>query len=343
MLLSTFGKTPSGERLEKVKNSPNYKNGAFSNLSETEVTLKDTNMLKMLKEFNNRPKDTAPPKAIPTIKTDLKELKAEQPTIVWFGHSSYLIKSKEVTILVDPVFNGYASPVPFFAKAFKGADAYGVNDFGAIDILVLTHDHYDHLDYPTIKLIHPKVKQIITSLGVGSHLEKWGVPAEKITELDWWEENEPINKVKFTATPSRHFSGRSLKRAQTLWSSFVLNIDGYQIYIGADSGYDTHFKTIREKFNSFDFALLECGQYGKNWPYIHMLPEKTLQAATDINTKVLMPVHWGKFTLALHSWDEPIKRLIAAKESYNGIITTPKIGEPVVLTQSYPNTKWWEF
>lgn len=343
MLFSTFGKTPNKNRLEKVKKSPNYKNGAFQNPVPTETTLKDTSMLKMLREFNNRPKTTTPQNPIPSIKTNLKELTADVPTIVWFGHSSYLIKSKDISILVDPVFNGYASPLPFFAKAFDGADNYGVSDFGAIDILILTHDHYDHLDYPTIKAIAPKVKHICTSLGVGSHLEYWGVPAAKITELDWWEEAAFFDTIKLTAAPARHFSGRSLKRAQTLWSSFALNIHGSHIYIGADSGYSPHFKTIGENFGGFDFALLECGQYGKNWPYIHMTPEQTLEAANDINTKVLMPVHWGKFTLALHAWDEPIKRLMAAKETYKGIITTPKIGEPVILNKNYPNNRWWEF
>lgn len=338
MLLRTFGKNPSKE---EISNSANYNNGSFQNLSPTEVTLKDTSMLKMLKEYRNRPKDTAPSKPLPSIKTDLKKFEAEKPTIVWFGHSSYLIKSKEISVLVDPVFNGYASPLPFFAKAFEGADEYGVDDFDKIDVLVLTHDHYDHLDFPTIKAIHPKVKHFITSLGVGSHLQYWGVPKEKITELDWWESKELHAELKFTAAPARHFSGRSLKRGQTLWSSFVLNIHNHQIYIGADSGYDSHFKTIGEKFNSFDFALLECGQYGKNWPYIHMTPEETLQAATDINTKVLMPVHWAKFTLALHPWNEPINRLVAAKDLFTNVITTPLIGEPVVLDSELPNQRWW--
>jgi L-ascorbate metabolism protein UlaG (beta-lactamase superfamily) len=339
MALRTFGKNPPKE---KVNNSPNYKNGSFENLNPTEVTLKDTTMLKMLKEYRNRPKNTAPAKPIPYIKTDLNNLEADKPTIVWFGHSSYLIKSKDLNILVDPVFNGYASPFPFFAKAFKGADEYGITDFDTIDVLVITHDHYDHLDYPTIKALHPKVKYIITSLGVGNHLNYWGVPKEKITELDWWEKKELNNGLKFTAAPARHFSGRSFRRGQTLWSSFVLNIHEHQIYIGADSGYDMHFKTIGEKFGGFDFALLECGQYGKNWPYIHMMPEQTLQAAKDINTKVLMPVHWAKFTLALHPWNEPINRLMAVKDDFNGTVTTPKIGEPVIIGEHLPNKIWWE-
>jgi L-ascorbate metabolism protein UlaG (beta-lactamase superfamily) len=340
MVLKTLGKNPPKEAITP---SPNYKKGAFENLNPTEVTLKETSMIKMLREYRNRPKNTVPNKPIPYIKTDLTSLSADKPSIVWFGHSSYLIKSKETTVLVDPVFNGYASPFPFFAKAFKGADGYGVTDFDSIDVLVITHDHYDHLDYATIKAIHPKVKHIVTSLGVGNHLVYWGVPKEKITELDWWDSKVLDSKLKFTAAPARHFSGRSFKRGQTLWGSFVLNIHDHQIYIGADSGYDNHFKTIGERFGGFDFALLECGQYGKNWPYIHMMPEQTLQAAIDINTKVLMPVHWAKFTLALHPWNEPIQRLIAVKDKFTGDITTPKIGETVVVGNYHPNEVWWEF
>lgn len=341
-MVKVFGKKPKGSRLERVKNSPNYKDGSFQNLSHTEVTLKDTSMLKMMREYSNKPKDTTPPHPIPAIKTDLKNIETDTPAIVWFGHSSYFIKSKNTNILVDPVFSGYASPVPLFAKAFPSTHTYTTNDFDAIDILIITHDHYDHLDYVTIKKLAPNIKKIYTSLGVGSHLEYWGIPSEKITELDWWEEASPESEIKITAAPARHFSGRGIKRAQTLWSSFILNIHNYNIYLGADSGYDSHFKTIGERFKPFDIALLECGQYGKNWPYIHMTPEQTLQAAHDINTKVLMPVHWAKFTLALHTWNEPIKRLLAAEQEKPIQITTPQIGEPVILNTTYPNTKWWE-
>lgn len=342
MLLKTFGKLPSGERLARVNQSPNYKNGSFQNLSPTEVTLKGVGMGTMLKEFFNKPKTTVPPFLLPFIKTDLQNLLADTPTIVWFGHSSYLIKSKGVSILVDPVFSGNASPFKTFVKSFPGTNTYSVDDFGSIDILVITHDHYDHLDYNTIKAIAPKVKQFITSLGVGAHLEHWGIPAAKITELDWWENTTPLDAVELTATPARHFSGRGLKRGQSLWSSFVLKIHGHNLYLGGDSGYDTHFTEIGNQFGPFDLAILEAGQYGTHWPYIHMLPEETLQAATELNAKTMLPVHWAKFALALHEWDNPIKRIIASQEKYAGTITTPKIGEPILLHTHYPTTKWWE-
>ncbi|MGC4098400.1 MAG: MBL fold metallo-hydrolase [Nitrospira sp.] len=170
------------------------------------------------------------------------------------------------------MFCGYASPIPMFGKAFAGSDVYTVDDMPPIDVLVLTHDHYDHLDYQTVVKLNAKVKQVVTSLGVGEHLEHWGIAPEKITELDWWETATLPESITITAAPARHFSGRGITRAKTLWSSFILTIHGYQIYIGGDSGYGKHFKEIGERYIKFDLALLESGQYGVGWPNIHMQP-----------------------------------------------------------------------
>jgi L-ascorbate metabolism protein UlaG (beta-lactamase superfamily) len=336
-----FGKNPKGKRLERIQQSPNYKNGAFQNLTPTATLRPDASYWKLLKQTLNKPKDNTPTGIIPSIKTNLKDLTAENPTIIWFGHSSYLIKSKGKNILVDPVFSGHASPFSFSIKAFEGSNVYGVNDMPPIDICIITHNHYDHLDYKTIKKIHPSVKQFYTALGVGADLEAWGVDPGKIVELDWWENNTNADNISITAAPARHFSGRGFVRAKTLWASFVLKIDGYQIYVGGDSGYEAHFKTIGSKFGPFDLAILECGQYGNDWPYIHMTPEQVATAATDLNAKVLMPVHWAKFSLALHGWTEPIERLLKANETKGLNITTPLIGEPVVLGEQLPYQKWW--
>jgi len=343
MTSKTFGKNPDGQRLEKIKQSPNYKNDIFQNLSQTEVMLPGASMGKMLREYFNKSKLTEPPKRLPSVKTDLKNIQAETPSIVWFGHSSYLIKSNNFTILVDPVFSGNASPISLFGKSFEGSDIYNPSDFPVIDLLIITHDHYDHLDYKTIQKMHPNVKQIVTSLGVGAHLEYWGIDTSKITELDWWQNAKIAKDIEITATPARHFSGRLFKRGKTLWSSFVLKIHGFQIFIGGDSGYDTHFKTINEKFGTFDIAFLECGQYGENWPLIHTFPEQTVLAAKDLKTKVLFPVHWGKFALANHDWNEPIKKLIAKAKQENIQYTTPKIGEMIQLNTALPTENWWDF
>lgn len=344
-----LGKAPSGDRLQRIQGSPNYKNGVFENLVPTPVTVAGASFFKMLREYRNRPADTVPGRPLPSVRTDLRALSSDHPVIVWFGHSSYLIKVRGFHILVDPVFSGNASPVSFFARAFPGSDVYQAEDMPVIDLVLLTHDHYDHLDYKTILKLIPKARHFYTSAGVGAHLEYWGCDPSKITELDWWETvaidgtGRGIEKaITLTAAPARHFSGRGIKRGGTLWSSFVLNIDKYNLFLGGDSGYERHFGEIGERFGPFDMAILECGQYGKNWPFIHMLPEQTVQAAKDLRAKYLLPVHWGKFTLALHPWDEPIRRVTAAALKEGMPVTTPMIGEPVVLDSVYPDKKWWE-
>ncbi len=340
MIGKTFGRKPSGERLKKIQQSPNYKHGTFQNIEPTEVLLKTASRMKMLKDFLNKSKSVNPPKKLPSVKTNLKDIIADKPTIVWFGHSSYFIKSKDYNILVDPVFSGSAAPFSFMVESFDGADIYNVDDLPIIDLLVITHDHYDHLNYPTIIKLKDKIKQIIAPLGVGAHLEYWGIDPNKITELDWWDEKNINEEIKFIATPARHFTGRSIKRNETLWTSYVLYIHGNKIFLGGDSGYDKQFKIIGEKHGPFDLAILESGQYGDAWPYIHMLPEETVQAAIDLGAKVLLPVHWGKFALAYHDWNDPIKRIMQASDKIT--VVNPKIGELYIIGNSFENEKWWD-
>ena len=359
-LLKVLGKTPSGARLQRIRRSTHYRDGSFQNLVPTNVTSKDANFFKMLGDYRHRPASTAPSQRIPSVKTDLKNLPDDQASLVWFGHSSYLLKLGKTHILVDPVFSGNASPVTFFAKAFPGANDYQAADMpDTLEAILLTHDHYDHLDYKTIQQLKHRTNHFYTSLGVGAHLEFWGIPAEKITELDWWETVE-TPAFTLTATPARHFSGRGLKRGAAAWSSFVLKTPGaanipaatnapavtntsLNLFLGGDSGYETHFKTIGEKYGPFDLAILECGQYGVNWPYIHMTPEQTITAALDLKATTLFPVHWAKFTLALHPWNEPIRRAKAAAEKANLPMTTPRIGEIVIINKHYPIDTWYDF
>lgn len=339
--LPQFGQNPSGERLAKIEKSPNYKDGIFQNLSPTPMMAEEGTFFNMIKAYWNSPK-TSPANDIPFIKTDLKSLEQNTPSITWFGHSSYLIKINGKNILIDPVFSGYASPFSFSVKSYQGANEYQVEDFPALDYVFITHDHYDHLDYNTIQKLISKTKTFVTSIGVGSHLEYWGVNPANIIELDWWDSSQLDSSLKVTSTPSRHFSGRGFTRGKTLWSAFVLESDTFKIYLGGDSGYDTHFKKVGVQFGGFDIAILECGQYNKMWKYIHMMPEEVAQAAKDLNAKVLMPVHWSKFTLAIHEWNEPIKRVKNAAEKLEIPITTPKIGETIKIGQSYLTTAWWE-
>jgi len=340
---STFGSNPAATRLERIKRSSNYKDGAFQNLEKTDVMAENTSYLGMMSDFINKDKDNVPSKPLPSIRTDLKALPDDKPTVVWFGHSSYLIKSQGVTVLVDPVFSGNASPVSYFGKAYPGSNVYSVDDMPNIDLLVLSHDHYDHLDYLTITKLIPKVKKFYTGLGVGAHLERWGVSADRIVEFDWWESHHVADSLDLTAVPARHFSGRSLTRGKTLWTAYVMKIHGYSLYLGGDSGYGKHIKEIGDKYGPFDLAILECGQYGKDWPNIHMFPEEVATAAQELRAKTVLPVHWAKFSLANHGWTEPIERFTKRATEQNLNFTTPLIGEPVIVGASYPKSRWWHY
>ena len=324
---------------ERILQSRNYKNGAFQNFSATPVKAKNSSWYKIIKDSFNRPKEIRPFRPLPSIKTNIKNLYSEKPVIIWFGHSSYLIHARGKNILVDPVFSGHASPVRFLVKAFAGTDTYAPDDLPPIDLMILTHNHYDHLDTRTITLLNAKTSAYCVPLGVGASFQKLHAPS--VTELDWWETERITNDIEITATPARHFSGRWLKRGGSLWCSFVLKLFGYTIFIGGDSGYDTHFKEIGEKFNGFDLAILECGQYNTSWPFIHMMPEETVQASIDLKAKWLLPVHWGKFALANHPWNEPVGRAVKKATELNVNITTPIIGEPVIINENYPVKAWW--
>ena len=327
---------------DKIKSSPNYLKGVFQNLSDTPVMAPGVSYFKVLKEALTRPSDVRPQQELPSVKTNLKELHSEVPVVIWFGHSSYLIHCRGVNILVDPVLSGSASPFSFMVKAFAGSDIYKVEDLPQIDMVIITHNHYDHLDKDTIQYLSDRVPVFYTSLGVGKSLISCSVKVKNITEMDWWEGGRISDDIQLWATPARHFSGRGIKRGGSLWSSFVLHIFGYSIYLGGDSGYGDHFKAIGAQFGPFDLAILECGQYNTSWPFIHMMPEEAVQASLDLNAKVFMPVHWGKFTLANHVWNEPVKRASKASAASGVKITTPMIGEPVIVGQHYPDKTWWD-
>ncbi len=339
-----FGKHPSGKRLELVKQSPNWKDGAFQNLSPTPALTEGVSFFKVFREFFFGKKiDVKPTKTIPSDKVDLSHLDPTKDVLVWFGHSSYFLQIDGITFLIDPVFSGTASPVSFTTNAFEGTDRYKVEDLPAIDYLLITHDHWDHLDYETVIQLKPKVNQIICSLGTGEHLEYWGFDTSKISEKDWNETIKFPKNVTIHTAPARHFSGRGFKRNQALWTSYILEVNEKRIFIGGDSGYDTHFKQIGQKYKSFDLAILENGQYNKNWKYIHMMPEEVLKAAKELNTKILFPVHSSKFALASHAWYEPLEKITSLPKDSNFILITPKIGSLVSPTDTNQVfDKWWK-
>jgi hypothetical protein len=216
MSLKITGKLPSGKHLQRLKQSPNYKDGAFQNLSATPMKPEGVTYWKMTKEFFKKHPGTAPPAKLPFVKTDLKKLNTEEPVIVWFGHSSYFIRIANKTFVVDPVFSGNAAPVSFMVKAFPGSNEYKADDMPVIDYLILTHDHYDHLDFKTIRKLKNKTGKIYCSLGISSHLKYWGVDENLITEMDWWQSEQLEENIQLRAAPARHFSGRGIKKGANL-------------------------------------------------------------------------------------------------------------------------------
>ncbi|MEW5676776.1 MBL fold metallo-hydrolase [Flavobacterium enshiense] len=341
---NAFGATPKGNHLEKIKNSPNYQNGAFQNLSPTPDLTDDATYYSVIQEFifgkNERKK---PIEEIPAIKTNLHNLEPEKDVLIWFGHSSYFIQLDGKKILVDPVLSATASPVKFTTKAFKGTSVYSADDIPAVDYLFITHDHWDHLDYKTVKKIKSKVGKVICGLGTGAHLERWGFSSDQIIEKDWNESFSPDKGFTVTTVPARHFSGRGLKRNQALWTSFALKTPSMNIFIGGDSGYDSHFAKAGQNLGPFDLAILENGQYDKSWKYIHMMPEEVIKAANDLKAIKLFPVHSSKFALANHDWDEPLTKISSLSQDTDLQTITPKIGEIIYLKKQQKFSNWWEF
>ena len=336
-----FGKLPEGERKERIEKSPNYKNGSFTNLNHTPQMTGEGGFIGIIKDMFNA-KNRRPVDVIPSVKTDLLNLELDKDILVWFGHSSYFMQIDGKRFLVDPVFGGNASPFSFMIKSFKGTDIYTPDDIPEIDYLIITHDHWDHLDHKTISELKPKIGKVITGLGTGAHLERWGYDPKKILENDWYEHVDLGNGFSINVTPARHFTGRGPKSNQTLWVSFVFQTPTLKIFIGGDGGYDEHFAEIGEKFGGFDLAILENGQYNKSWKYIHLMPEEVLQAAKDLKAKRLFPVHSSKFALANHSWDAPLKTISEFNKTVKQPMITPIIGEQVYLNDSTQVfSEWW--
>lgn len=325
----SFGRTPRGERLERIKRSPHYRDGSFHNEREVPMFTSDKSRIKGMLEFLFRKKEgLRPEKPLPVIKTDLKKMPIDENVLVWFGHSSYLIQTDGKRILVDPVFCN-ASPVSFINKPFKGTDAYHQEDMPDIDYLIITHDHWDHLDYETVTALKDRVGKVICALGVGEHFEYWGFDKERIIELDWNEDVTLDSSFIIHCLPARHFSGRGLNPNKTLWASFLMETPSQNIYVAGDGGYDIHFAAIGERFPNIDLAILENGQYNEEWRYIHLMPEYMAQAAKDLKAKKILTVHHSKYALAKHRWDEPLTNAhhLAEKDSLNVLI--PQIGEKV--------------
>lgn len=329
----TFGRAPRGERLERISTSPNYRNGLFHNLEKTPEVTSDKGILRALWDaMFESPADKVPSSPVKAIKTNLKTLPLTDNLLVWLGHSSYFMTLDGKRILVDPVLTS-EFPVSLMMKPFPGSDIYSPADIPPIDILIITHDHYDHLDYGTIRDIKDRLGLVICPLGVGEHLEYWGVDKNKIKELDW-HQTATVDPMKIECLPARHFSGRLFKRRNTLWASFmVTQPNGMTVYIGGDSGYGKHYRQIAQRYPTVDYAVLENGQYNKDWRYIHTLPAQQDSVIHDLGAKNVLSVHNSKFALARHPWHEPIDKIretAAADTSFHLIDAI--IGQPIILS-----------
>ena len=342
--LPMFGQLPQGKYQEKIEKSKNFRKGKFHNIEKTLMRPEDVSVGHMMLDFLFKgSKNKTPKKPLPTIKTDLKNLDLNEDILVWFGHSSAFIQIDGKRFLIDPVLSKTASPIPFYVRAFKGTDIYDPEDMPNVDYVLITHDHYDHLDMKTIKKISSKTGKFICGLGVGAHLRRWGIDPAKITELDWEESIRLGKEFKLSCLPARHFSGRSLFPNRSLWVSFAVTTPTFSFYISGDSGYGIHYKKIGETFKSFDLVLMDSGQYDNNWRYIHENPSEVIKATTELNAKVLLPVHVGKFCISSHAWNEPLIKLSEESKGKPFKLITPMIGEKVRLKDGNQKfQKWWD-
>lgn len=314
-----FGRRPNAGRQARILASPNYRDGQFQNQIPTPQFTGSKNAVlptlwRMLSGRQGKV-ERVPLAPLPAVKTDLKALSPDTDLVVWFGHSSYLLHIGGKRILVDPVLE-LEFPVNLMMRPFPGTDIYHAHDMPDIDYLVITHEHWDHLDYATLRKMRHKVKHVLCPLGVAEYLEYWHYSPDIITETDWHDTYSDGN-ITFICLPTRHFSNRLFRRNQTLWASYLVQADGKQVYLGGDGGYDERFLYIRKTYGHVDLAMMENGQYNDNWAYIHMRPADLEKAIIDLQAKQVFTVHHDKFALAPHDWDEPhrVARNIAEHNS----------------------------
>jgi len=349
--LREFGARRKGADLYRYDGSPNFRDGRFRNLHT--YTRKPPQSPGSRRARGKKLQDllftggTRRPPALIPVRRDGLSTEASGPEpgpteLVWLGHSTVLIRIDGLTVITDPVFSRAIFPLrPLAPKAFDYTAPVTVDDLPEIDVVLLSHDHYDHLDYPSIRKLAAKAGRFVTTLGVGEHLKSWGVPADRIDERDWWQ-SITVGPLTFTATPAQHFSGRGFKDAgQTLWASWVIEGSTDKLFFSGDTGYFEAFKEIGERLGPFDVTLLECGAYNVQWPNVHMMPEETVQAHLDLGGRALQPIHWGKFDLSVHAWDEPVERLIRAAAEHGVMLATPMVGQAYRLSDPLPREPWW--
>ncbi|MBO6918382.1 MAG: MBL fold metallo-hydrolase [Rhizobiaceae bacterium] len=342
-----FGAHPDAAQIKSFASSPqfNIETEEFQNRQPNVFAEMRANMSipTMLGEWFEERSAGRPEQLLPEVKPDLDAFLApsENTKLIWFGHSSFLLNMAGTIIMVDPMFSQVASPLAIIGQRFQ-PPVLTLEELPPIDIVLLSHDHYDHLDMSSIRYFAKRDISFIAPLGLSSHLRRWGVRDTQIIEKDWWETHK-IGDVEFIAAPSQHFSGRDgIKNNSTLWASWVIRTDNSNLYFSGDSGFDIHFKTIGERYGPFDLALVEDGQYNPRWPAVHLFPEEAAEASVELKAKRAMPVHWGMFELSYHAWHDPITRFAKALAETDVALVTPIIGEIIEINDQLTNNNWWE-
>ncbi|MFC4355469.1 MBL fold metallo-hydrolase [Chryseomicrobium palamuruense] len=338
-----FGKRVSRTEKKRYDELPHYTDGKFRNTPPIVSPGGLETLQSLAKDFFVGKADLHPANPMPTEKF-IREIGLKTPHVTWFGHSCVLVEWEDKVLLVDPMFGKVPLPFPIKNMRYPSEEALDLNDLPVIDWVVYSHDHYDHLDYDTVQTIKDRVRKFIVPLGVGKRLEGWGVPTHRIFELDWWESYQD-DGIRFHAASARHFSGRlGIDYAETLWCSWVFEWDNYRIFYSGDSGYGQHFEEIGRRYGPFDLVLMECGQYDERWPGVHMHPNESMKAFFDTGGAHLMPIHWGAFTLAFHTWDDPPEQMMHLGEEHQVHVVIPKIGEKldVAKLDDYETTSWWK-
>jgi L-ascorbate metabolism protein UlaG (beta-lactamase superfamily) len=339
-----FGGSVNKSQKEIYAQSKYWDGDKFINMEETKMEIGTKDIPGLLKKQLFGTEGRSPKTNIPLIPFDKEKWNKnkEVAKFIWYGHSALLLQIKGKNYLMDPMLGDDSSPIaPFKTKRFTEGVLEIIDQIPPLEAVFMTHDHYDHLDYASIKKIRNKVNKYYVALGVGRHLESWDVSKEQIIEFDWWDELVD-ESLKITFVPSRHFSGRGLTdRAKSIWGGWVVEWDEQRIYCTGDGGYGAHFKEIAEKFAPFDWAFVECGQYNKLWHQLHMYPEEAVQTGIDVQAGTTIPIHWGGFALALHNWKDPVERFVAHAIKTQTRYTLPQIGEIVLMGQEPQQNDWY--